>query len=172
MSMVRYFRRAPGCGLLRMLMPQAVELVTTLACLLINRVLEFPAQSTMGTQAGVFPILLATRVRLARYLMTVDGFTSPFAGTSAVAPLYAGLVAIINSLLGKTVGFLNPTLYSLGRNGGGFRDIADGGSNASMATPGYTSGPGWDACTGWGSIDGTALLEALRAQGAHINNGE
>jgi len=68
---------------------------------------------------------------------------------------------------------LNPTLYSLG-SGGIFRDINDGVSNSvswtnsdgSVGGPslGYSSGPGWDACTGWGSINGEALLSALAAQ--------
>jgi kumamolisin len=70
------------------------------------------------------------------------------------------------------VGYLNPTLYGLGTSGV-FRDINDGVSNSvswtnpdgSVGGPslGYSSGPGWDACTGWGSIDGNALLSALAA---------
>jgi hypothetical protein len=87
-------------------------------------------------------------------------------GTSAVAPLYASLVARINAILDTRVGYLNPTLYGLGGTGV-FRDIADGVSNsvstASGGTsPGYTAVKGWDACTGWGGIDGQALLNALR----------
>ena len=47
------------------------------------------------------------------YYLTVDGSsTGPLCGTSAVAPLYAGLMAIINATLGESVGFLNPTLYA------------------------------------------------------------
>jgi kumamolisin len=104
------------------------------------------------------------------------GAGNPFGvvgGTSAVAPLYAALIALINASLNKKVGYLNPTLYSLG-SGGIFRDINDGVSNSvswtnadgSVGGPslGYSSGPGWDACTGWGSINGEALLSALAAQ--------
>lgn len=97
----------------------------------------------------------------------------PVGGTSAVAPLYAALIALINAALNRRVGYLNPTLYSLGA-GGVFRDINDGAGNAVSwknedgstggPSPGYTSGAGWDACTGWGSIDGSALLSALTAQ--------
>jgi kumamolisin len=92
-------------------------------------------------------------------------------GTSAVAPLYASLIALINATLNTRVGWLNPTLYDLGGTSV-FRDINDGVSNAVSwqnadgtigASPGYTSRPGWDACTGWGSIDGSALLTACRA---------
>ena len=89
-----------------------------------------------------------------------------------MAPLYAALIALINASLDKRVGYLNPTLYGLG-SGAVFRDINDGVSNAvswtnddgSVGGPslGYSSGPGWDACTGWGGIDGNALLSALTA---------
>jgi kumamolisin len=80
-------------------------------------------------------------------------------GTSAAAPLYAALVALMNASLGK-LGWLNPQLYShLGSPV--FRDISDGVSNASFGAPGYTAGPGWDACTGLGSVNGAALLQAL-----------
>jgi kumamolisin len=84
----------------------------------------------------------------------------PFWGTSETAPLYAGLVALINAIVGDSIGYLNPILYQLGETEV-FRDIADGGSNAESGAPGYTAGSGWDACTGWGSIDGTALLNAI-----------
>jgi hypothetical protein len=84
-------------------------------------------------------------------------------GTSAVAPLYAGLVALWNASLGQKVGFLNPLLYAL--NGTGvIRDIADGGTNALNGAPGYTCGPGWDGCTGLGVIDGALFLAALQAR--------
>jgi kumamolisin len=95
----------------------------------------------------------------------------PLAGTSAVAPLYASLIALINATLNTRVGWLNPALYDLGGTSV-FRDIDDGVSNAVFwqnpggtngTSPGYTSRPGWDACTGWGSIDGSALLTACRA---------
>jgi kumamolisin len=104
------------------------------------------------------------------------GAGNPFGvvgGTSAVAPLYAALIALINASLNKRVGYLNPTLYGLGSSGV-FRDINDGVSNAvSWTNPdgssggpslGYSSDPGWDACTGWGSINGNALLNALTGQ--------
>lgn len=103
---------------------------------------------------------------------TIDLYGAAFpgiAGTSETAPLYAGLVARINATLGFNVGYLNPILYALGKTNV-FRDIADGGSNAFTFTrpdgttgtsPGYTAGSGWDACTGWGRIDGNALLTAL-----------
>ena len=86
-------------------------------------------------------------------------------GTSAVSPLYAGLVASINAFLGRNVGFLNPTLY---RHGAQICSDITVGNNDSGLTPDapfYTADIGWDACTGWGSIDGTRLLAALAPAG-------
>jgi kumamolisin len=111
------------------------------------------------------------------YDITFDGVTELVGGTSAVAPLYAGLVAVINGTSAGPVGFLNHRLYSL--NGSiVFDDIDDDVSNASDGAPGYTSGPGWDACTGLGSINGIALLRTLRpcrslaAELADLNPGD
>jgi kumamolisin len=75
-------------------------------------------------------------------------------GTSAVAPLYAALVALLNASLGEPVGYLNYNLYAFA-GPYVYRDIVTG-SNGS-----YSAKPGWDACTGFGSIDGAAMLEAL-----------
>ncbi|HEY6470606.1 MAG TPA: S53 family peptidase [Candidatus Dormibacteraeota bacterium] len=90
------------------------------------------------------------------YTVRVDGETIPIGGTSAVAPLWAGLIALLNQGLGKPVGFLHPFLYS--EAGKGLHDIVSGSNGA------YSAGPGWDACTGLGSPDGTVLLEGLHAQ--------
>lgn len=79
----------------------------------------------------------------------------PFGGTSAVAPLWAALVAQVNQHLGTRVGFLNPLLYEqLDRSV--FNDVARGTNGAYRARRGV-----WDACTGHGSPRGRALLEAL-----------
>jgi kumamolisin len=91
------------------------------------------------------------------YVLIYHGLNfGPVGGTSAVAPLYAGLIALINASLGHRVGYLNPTLYKL-HGAPYFRDINDNISNGT-----YKSGPGWDACTGWGSPHGVRLLNALR----------
>jgi kumamolisin len=82
-------------------------------------------------------------------------------GTSAVAPLFAGLTALLNSGLGQPVGYLNPTLYSL-INTNAFNQITVG-NNAFAGAPGYQAGPGWNACTGLGSVNGTNLLNAIKA---------
>ena len=86
-------------------------------------------------------------------------------GTSAVAPLYAGLFAVINAALGFRVGFINPTLYELGATAcTDINPAVVGGpaDNSLDGTVGYPAGPGWDACTGWGTINGIALLTGIR----------
>jgi kumamolisin len=95
------------------------------------------------------------------YEIVLGGVSSPgWWGTSETAPLYAALIAIINARLENRVGYLNPFLYSHHASKI-FRDIADGRTNATGGAPGYVSVPGWDACTGLGSIKGKELLRLL-----------
>jgi kumamolisin len=87
-------------------------------------------------------------------------------GTSAVAPLWAALIAQINQKLSGRVGFINPQIYALAANSGGFNDIVIGDNKCSYETfndVGYTAGPGWDACSGLGSPNGSALSKLLKA---------
>jgi kumamolisin len=86
----------------------------------------------------------------------------PIGGTSAVAPLYAGLFARINANLKRQVGFVNPKLYTLTK--GAFRDVSapPGPANNSYGgVTGYPVAVGWDACTGAGSVTGVGLQEGL-----------
>jgi kumamolisin len=92
------------------------------------------------------------------YMIQTDGKKVPIGGTSAVAPLWAALVALVNqSAAGsgrKPVGFINQTAYA---TSGDFRDVTLGDNGS------YSAGTGWDACTGLGSPEGTKLLEQLIA---------
>jgi kumamolisin len=88
------------------------------------------------------------------YTIRVDGADETIGGTSAVAPLWAGLIARLNQELGAPVGFAQPRLYPL-LGSAGFHDITQGDNGQ------YSAGPGWDACTGLGSPDGSALLGEL-----------
>jgi kumamolisin len=89
------------------------------------------------------------------YQVLVDGQAMVIGGTSAVAPLWSGLIALLNQKLGKPLGFLQPALYGLPASAQAIRDITQG-SNGSFAAK-----PGWDACTGLGSPSGENLLVAL-----------
>jgi kumamolisin len=95
------------------------------------------------------------------YQVLVDGKNSVIGGTSAVAPLWAALIALCNQKLGSNLGFVNPTLYALQEQG--FRDITSGNNDDSNLGF-YSAGAGWDPCTGLGSPNGTALLIALSAK--------
>lgn len=86
------------------------------------------------------------------YQVRVDGIDTVIGGTSAVAPLWAGLIARINALKGNALGYLNPLIY---RHAGGFRDITWGNNGE------FSAADGWDACSGLGSPHGAALLDAL-----------
>jgi kumamolisin len=90
------------------------------------------------------------------YSVLLDGSETVIGGTSAVAPLWAALVARLNQALGAPVGFLNPQLYSAATRAT-FHDITSGNND------GYSAGPGWSPCTGWGSPDGNRLLQSLRS---------
>ena len=94
--------------------------------------------------------------------------TAVGAGTSAAAPLYAGLIAILNSELGKGLGFVNASLYQLGSTVcENVSSAVTGGlpNNTYGGVEGYQAGPGWNACTGWGTINGKKLLDALQNTG-------
>jgi kumamolisin len=89
------------------------------------------------------------------YQTLVDGTRQTVGGTSAVAPLWAGLVALLNQSIGQPTGYLQPRLYQAS-SAAGFRDITQGNNGA------YSAAPGWDPCTGLGTPHGGALLAALK----------
>ena len=89
------------------------------------------------------------------YNVLVDGENAVIGGTSAVAPLWAGLVALMNQQLGRPVGFLNPLIYSQSAQASSFHDITQGNNG------GFPAATGWDPCTGLGSPDGVQLITAI-----------
>jgi kumamolisin len=89
------------------------------------------------------------------YVTLVDGNPDVIGGTSAVAPLWAGLIALINESIGKPAGFINPLLYQGASTGADFNDVTSGNNGA------YSADPGWDACTGFGSPIGIQVATAL-----------
>lgn len=94
------------------------------------------------------------------YFTRVQGSEGASGGTSAVAPLMAGLVALLNQAKKKNVGFLNPFLYANSGNGI-FVDVTEGTNAITSTVKGYTAGVGWDACTGLGTPVGDAILAKL-----------
>jgi kumamolisin len=86
------------------------------------------------------------------YDVRIDGVNTVVGGTSAVAPLWAGLIARINSAAGSSVGFINPRLYA---TPSALNDIVSGNNGS------FAASPGWDACTGLGSPNGTRVAAVL-----------
>jgi kumamolisin len=94
------------------------------------------------------------------YQVRVDGIDTVIGGTSAVAPLWAALIALINQKLGTSVGYLNPLLSGLA-NSDGFHDITRGNNDITGLVGGYSAKVGWDPCSGFGSPDGSAIRAGL-----------
>jgi len=86
------------------------------------------------------------------YDVRVDGSDTVIGGTSAVAPLWAGLIARINGATGRPVGFINPQLYA---NASALRDVTTGNNGS------FAAASGWDAASGLGSPNGSAVASAL-----------
>jgi kumamolisin len=119
-----------------------------------------PASAAAGSAGGGrgVPDVAGNADPVTGYLVVVDGQQQPIGGTSAVAPLWAGLIARLAQATSKKFGLLQPLIYAgvtPGIAAPGFQDIVDGNNGA------YKAGPGWDACTGLGSPDGQALLTRL-----------
>jgi subtilase family serine protease len=105
------------------------------------------------------------------YRRNSDQTFTVIGGTSAAAPSFAGIAALINQKLGSRQGNLNPQIYSLAASASwAFNDITTGDNkmvctvgttNCTSSPIGYAAGTGYDLVTGWGSVDVTALLDAF-----------
>jgi len=123
-----------------------------------------PRNIVSGKPGRGVPDVAANASENSGYIQYIQGQRGPVGGTSAVAPLYAGLIARINANLGRAAGFINPRIYAAA--GSAFRDIAGPGGPANNSygrVVGYPVTVGWDACTGLGSVRGTALQNTLQA---------
>jgi subtilase family serine protease len=93
---------------------------------------------------------------------------SGHAGTSASAPLWAGIIALADQYAGRHLGFVNPAIYRIARSSQyhrAFHDVTAGSSNTAefphATITGYRAAPGWDPVTGWGSPDAQVLVPLL-----------
>jgi kumamolisin len=129
----------------------------------VSTVFPLPAWQTgvgvpNGTGRGV-PDVAGNADPETGYRVRVDGQDTVIGGTSAVAPLWAALIALLNQQLAHPVGLVNPLLYQQAQ-AKTFHQITEGNNDLSHLGV-YSAGPGWNACTGLGSPNGTALLAAL-----------
>jgi kumamolisin len=114
-----------------------------------------PRSPNLGHRRGRgVPDVAASADPATGYRIRVDGTEGLIGGTSAVAPLMAGLVALINQKIGRALGSINPLIYRPS-SAPLFRDITSGTNGA------FSAGAGWDPCTGLGSPIGDALAAAL-----------
>jgi kumamolisin len=122
-----------------------------------------PKPTTAGGGRGV-PDVAGNADPTTGYQVRVDGKNIVIGGTSAVAPLMAGLIAVVNKATGKAAGFLNPLIYSA-KGKAAFNDITSG-TNYEGTPVGFKAGPGPDACSGLGSPIAIKLVGLLNGSSA------
>jgi kumamolisin len=117
-----------------------------------------PKTASGSTGRGV-PDVAGDAAPATGYNILIDGQAGTVGGTSAVAPLWSALIAMVNQQRAAAglaaAGFVNPTLYG---DTGVFHDIISGNNGT------YQAGTGWDACTGLGSPDGVEVAAALSSE--------
>lgn len=117
-----------------------------------------PKSPTAGGGRGI-PDVAGNADPATGYNVLVDGQTLVIGGTSAVAPLWAGLIAVANAQNGKLAGFLQPQIYTT-RSKPAFRDITSGNNGS------FSADIGWDACTGLGSPIAARLIALIKPFGS------
>jgi hypothetical protein len=102
------------------------------------------------------------------YVTYGNGSSETVGGTSCAAPLWAGLIALANqqaAINGQPpVGFINPAIYEIGREStyaADFHDITTGNNFWPSSPANFSAAPGYDLCTGWGTPNGTNLINVL-----------
>jgi kumamolisin len=120
--------------------------------------LALPPSVNDGKLRRGVPDVAAAAAGRPGYRIVLDGIDMVKDGTSAVAPLWAGLIAMANAARGGPVGFVNTALYA---NAPLFRQILKGDNRS--AGKGYDAGAGWNACTGLGVPNGADIIAALAA---------
>jgi kumamolisin len=116
-----------------------------------------PAGNTKNPTGRGVPDVAAVADPATGYTVLIDGQQTVIGGTSAVAPLWAGLIALCNEQLGKNLGWFHPQLYGTITQHKALHDIVSGTNGA------YKAGPGWDCCTGLGTPNGQAILKTLKS---------
>jgi uncharacterized repeat protein (TIGR01451 family) len=102
------------------------------------------------------------------YVAYNNGSFNSFGGTSCAAPLWAGFMALVNQqaaiMASPPVGFVNPAIYAIGKGGSYnacFHDTANGNNYWTSSPTNFPALTGFDLCTGWGTPNGTNLINTL-----------
>lgn len=130
---------------------------------------QIPSVNFGALNGRVVPDVAANASANTGYFVVVDGQAQVSGGTSAAAPLWASLVALLNAGLGRRVGWLSPLLYRNSPSASGktvgaacCHDVSSG-NNSTSAAGGYSAKKGaFDAVSGWGVPVGNALLADLK----------
>jgi len=121
---------------------------------------ELPPSSFYFANGRAYPDVAAAAENV---MIVANNRTEPVAGTSCAAPIWAGIISLINNeriSAGKApVGFLNQVLYA---NPQAFTDITSG-SNPYLCCPGFQATKGWDPVTGMGTPLYDKLLSVFMA---------
>ncbi|MEP5732069.1 MAG: S53 family peptidase [Sulfitobacter sp.] len=127
--------------------------------------MNIASQNRSGMPGRISPDVAAVAAVKSWKFFDRSGTQDLEGGTSAVAPLYASLIALANQQRvangQKRLGFLNDRLYALAAKGGIFADICEGNNAVAPNGKGYEAAQGYDACTGWGIPLIAPLLKAL-----------
>ena len=104
------------------------------------------------------------------FIVSSGGFFNVVRGTSAATPLWAGFMALVNqqaAISNKlSIGFLAPTVYAIGQTTNYtncFHDITTGANNWDQSPTNFAAVAGYDLATGWGTPNGTNMINALVA---------
>jgi len=119
-----------------------------------QREIRVPNANPGGPDGRGVPDVAGNADPVTGYKVLVDGDYASIGGTSAVAPLWAGLIALLNEIRKVNVGLLQPLIYA---NRAALRDVNKGNNGAYFAIV-----DAWDACTGLGTPNGAALAELIR----------
>jgi hypothetical protein len=87
-------------------------------------------------------------------------------GTSQASPTFAGILALATQLRRADLGTVNPALAAMGPRGAaaGIIDVPAGYTNSAYGVTGYSTGPGYDIASGWGTIYAPTFVPALIRQ--------
>jgi subtilase family serine protease len=121
----------------------------------------------IGAARGVPDVAANADSATAMAIVFTGGVLLTATGTSAAAPLWAGVIALADQQAGHPLGFVNPALYAIAQGPAyhqAFHDVTTGDNSVLWPTgvfTGYTAGPGWDPVTGWGTPDAQYLVPLL-----------
>lgn len=119
-----------------------------------------PPNLDTGKVGRGVPDISTNAAKATGYPVRVGGEDIVIGGTSAGAPLYAGMMLNLNAELAmvniKPITPLNPWMYARAKSGM-FNDVTVGSNH------GYFSKEGWDPVTGLGWVDGLKMLDAMKA---------